>query len=294
VTTFIRAQPVASRISPTAIGVSVLIHAAIGAAAALFIGLIEAPVPYVVVPVEVAFESAEAGGSPTRHPEAPANDEAAASAARSEPAAATHDASAPVDRTPPLAPARPGVIADPPEPTREQSKVEAAPLSRAPSDVVAPEPSRLVRDVPPPPAKPTPPDATDAKFEELRALPARTGGTAAGGGEATSRVASAIDQGKTGAAHGPSGAHAMSHGNAPPIYPDLARRRGWEGRVVLRVTVDVTGRPTDVAVGTTSGYPLLDEAAASAVRDWKFTPARLAGVPVMAAVDVPVTFRLTD
>jgi protein TonB len=294
VTAFIRAQPVASRISPTAIGVSVLIHAAIGAAAALFIGLIEAPVPHVVVPVEVAFESAEAGESSTRHPEAPANDEPAASATRFGPAAATHDASAPVDPAPPLAPAQPEVVADPPEPTREQSKVEAALPPRAPSAAVATEPFRLVRDVPPPPGKPTPPDATDAKFEELRALPARASGTAADSGEATSRTARAIDQGKTGTARGPSGAYAMAHGNAPPIYPDLARRRGWEGRVVLRVTVDVTGRPADVAVGQTSGYPLLDDAAASAVRDWKFAPARLAGVPVMAAVDVPVTFRLTD
>ncbi|MCH8835334.1 MAG: energy transducer TonB, partial [Proteobacteria bacterium] len=31
-----------------------------------------------------------------------------------------------------------------------------------------------------------------------------------------------------------------------------------------------------------------------AVRAWRFVPAKRAGVPVAGAIDVPITFRLTD
>ena len=78
------------------------------------------------------------------------------------------------------------------------------------------------------------------------------------------------------------------------MYPDLARRRGWEGRVLLRVVVDITGAPSEIAIGRTSGYRLLDESAMAAVQRWRFEPARLAGIPVVATIDVPVAFRLTD
>lgn len=39
---------------------------------------------------------------------------------------------------------------------------------------------------------------------------------------------------------------------------------------------------------------LLDEAAVDAVKAWRFAPASLGGVPVTAALDVPVSFELTN
>jgi protein TonB len=111
---------------------------------------------------------------------------------------------------------------------------------------------------------------------------------------AAAQIARAIDGAKARAGGGPTEPLALRSGNAPPVYPEPARRRGWEGRVVLRVLVDVTGLPTDVAVGTSSGYRMLDDAAIAAVRRWRFEPARFAGVPVIASVNVPVTFRLTE
>ena len=82
--------------------------------------------------------------------------------------------------------------------------------------------------------------------------------------------------------------------NPRPRYPWLSRQRGEEGRVILRVAVDVEGRATDVSVLATSGHGRLDRAAASAVRRWRFAPAQHAGRAVPGSVDVPVTFRLSD
>lgn len=83
-------------------------------------------------------------------------------------------------------------------------------------------------------------------------------------------------------------------GNRPPAYPRQARRRGWEGKVVLRVAVSVAGTVETVSVRESSGHRLLDDAAREAVSSWRFDPAKLAGVPIAGTVDVPVTFRLTD
>ena len=85
-----------------------------------------------------------------------------------------------------------------------------------------------------------------------------------------------------------------SVGNPLPRYPMAARRRGLEGRVVLRVFVGSDGRARSVSVRTGSPHPILDEAAAETLRRWRFEPARQAGVPVAAWVDVPITFRLRD
>jgi len=80
----------------------------------------------------------------------------------------------------------------------------------------------------------------------------------------------------------------------PPVYPELARRRGEQGRVVLRVSVGPEGRPHEVAVGQSSGFETLDAAAADAVREWRFVPATEDGRPVAAVALVPIRFRLTD
>ncbi len=79
-----------------------------------------------------------------------------------------------------------------------------------------------------------------------------------------------------------------------PFYPRIARQRGWQGVVVLRVAVDERGHPCEVGVQTSSGHPVLDEAALEAVRQWRFAPARLAGLAIASTVDVPVRFSLTE
>lgn len=79
----------------------------------------------------------------------------------------------------------------------------------------------------------------------------------------------------------------------PPRYPAIARARGEQGRVVLRVMVAASGLPTAVTVGTSSGHEALDRAARDAVRRWRFVPAEQDGHRVAAVAEVPVLFRLT-
>ena len=77
-----------------------------------------------------------------------------------------------------------------------------------------------------------------------------------------------------------------------PGYPATARRLGIQGTTMLRVHVLVDGRVGDVVVQETAGHPDLDQAAAEAVRRWRFDPARRGNDPVAMWVLLPVEFRL--
>lgn len=82
--------------------------------------------------------------------------------------------------------------------------------------------------------------------------------------------------------------------NPAPRYPELARQQGQEGLVMLVVVVDTTGHPRKVSVKQSSGFPLLDDAATTAVSRWRFAPGRAGGVPIESTVEVPIRFRLAD
>jgi protein TonB len=82
--------------------------------------------------------------------------------------------------------------------------------------------------------------------------------------------------------------------NAPPAYPRLARERGWEGEVLLRVVVTEGGRVREVTVERSSGHALLDSTALRAVRRWRFHPCRLGATPVEGEVRIPVRFELRE
>jgi TonB family protein len=75
-----------------------------------------------------------------------------------------------------------------------------------------------------------------------------------------------------------------------PIYPDLAMRARVQGQVVLVINVDEEGNVTDIKVA--SGHPLLNEAAVNAVRQWKYSPTLMNGVPVPVIATVTVVFNL--
>ena len=77
-----------------------------------------------------------------------------------------------------------------------------------------------------------------------------------------------------------------------PGYPATARRLGIQGTTMLRVHVLIDGRVGDVVVQETAGHPDLDQAAADAVRRWRFDPARRGNDPVAMWVLLPVEFRL--
>lgn len=74
-------------------------------------------------------------------------------------------------------------------------------------------------------------------------------------------------------------------------YPDTARRRGEEGRAVLRFSVDRSGRVLDYAVISTSGYPDLDRSIEEMMRGATLPPFP-AGMP-QPRMDVSVTIRFS-
>jgi protein TonB len=80
--------------------------------------------------------------------------------------------------------------------------------------------------------------------------------------------------------------------NPAPRYPEQARRRGREGTVLVEADVDERGIPAAVRVLRSSGFGILDDAAAEAVGKWRFRPARSAGKTVPRHIVVPIEFRL--
>ncbi len=77
-----------------------------------------------------------------------------------------------------------------------------------------------------------------------------------------------------------------------PLYPARSRKAGEKGTVMVKVFVDGAGRPSQVLVQTSSGYPLLDEAALSAVRAAQFRPFVEGGFAKPIWVLAPITFNL--
>jgi len=49
-------------------------------------------------------------------------------------------------------------------------------------------------------------------------------------------------------------------------YPMLARKRGWQGKVVLALHINVQGKISDIAIKRSSGYTVLDH---NAVKTFK-------------------------
>ncbi|MDH3443425.1 MAG: energy transducer TonB [Deltaproteobacteria bacterium] len=79
----------------------------------------------------------------------------------------------------------------------------------------------------------------------------------------------------------------------PPDYPAVARADGKEGRVLVRVLVDEQGKSKIIEIDHSSGSRILDQAAADAIKRWRFSPARYGDTPLASWVKIPVDFRLT-
>ena len=79
---------------------------------------------------------------------------------------------------------------------------------------------------------------------------------------------------------------------APP-YPRMAMQRRLEGKVVLRIHVDASGKPIEVSVENSSGSKLLDEAAMKFVKArWHFVPAQQDGRATEAWALLPIDYVL--
>ncbi len=85
---------------------------------------------------------------------------------------------------------------------------------------------------------------------------------------------------------------ARSGNNPRPEYPRPAREAGWEGTTVLLVVIMPDGTVGSITLHKTSGYAVLDEAALTAVKTWRFIPAMDGSFPLKSVVRLPIRFDL--
>jgi periplasmic protein TonB len=76
-----------------------------------------------------------------------------------------------------------------------------------------------------------------------------------------------------------------------PEFSDEARRAKFQGDCMVSLIVDVQGKPKQVRVVHHLGMGL-DERAVAAVKQYRFKPATLKGMPVPVEINVEVIFRI--
>jgi periplasmic protein TonB len=80
--------------------------------------------------------------------------------------------------------------------------------------------------------------------------------------------------------------------NPRPVYPAEARKKGYQGEVILKAEILSNGRVGQVELKKSSGHEILDRSALAAVKQWKFIPAKEGGDTISVWVNIPVTFQL--
>jgi len=80
--------------------------------------------------------------------------------------------------------------------------------------------------------------------------------------------------------------------NPPPEYPMIARKRNYQGNVVLEVLINKQGKVIDLRVFSSSGYSILDKTAIASVKKWLFEPGMRGNDKIEMWVRVPIRFKL--
>jgi TonB family protein len=151
--------------------------------------------------------------------------------------------------------------------------------SRAPSDAPATE-----QGLETPPTTPAVAFAAPARFTMFSALPPVARGLGSNDAALTApreAVYEARDVSEP--------ARLVQSAEAP--YPEAASAAGIEADVTLELVVDENGRVTSATPRTGAGYGF-ERAAETAVRAYRFSPARRAGRPVRVRLSWTVNFRL--
>jgi TonB family protein len=78
--------------------------------------------------------------------------------------------------------------------------------------------------------------------------------------------------------------------NVSPQYPQIAQSARVQGVVIIEAVIGPDGSVQEARV--LRSIPLLDAAALDAVRQWRYTPTLLNGVPVPVIMTVTVNFTL--
>lgn len=82
--------------------------------------------------------------------------------------------------------------------------------------------------------------------------------------------------------------------NPHPPYPLIARKKGFEGKLILEVLVNEDGSVKSTSIRESSGYEILDTVSKKTVEKWTFIPAKKMGQAVKDNIQVPIKFVLTD
>lgn len=197
---------------------------------------------------------------------------------------------------PPLAgaPGATGSVAEVPA-VVEPPRPLVVPPKEKPKPRVQPQPKpKPVVEARREPPKPQPVEAAPVEVQA-----GQTAGAAAG---AAAGVVGGVAGGQAGGVVGGRGSGPVPAGQVAhpptvvarvdPQYPRPARLAGIEGRVVLEAILDTQGRiGTDIKV--VRSIPQLDDAAVTALRRWRFKPARNErGEAVAVILEVPIRFVL--
>lgn len=166
------------------------------------------------------------------------------------------------------------------------------PLPRpAPPLVAAPRPA-TPQDMQVPVAPPVQP-APQAPAEAVPAPQAAPAALAAPAGAVTAAPAGQVGRASTQPKVLPSSA--VRYLLEPMLsYPRVSRELGEEGVVRLKVLVDEQGRPQEIEVARSSGYPRLDQQAVQAMKKARFQPHLEDGQARKVWVTAPLTFNLED
>ena len=153
------------------------------------------------------------------------------------------------------------------EATMDQAEEQPTP---PPEDIPLPEPPPMPQEVP--------------EFHEENTPPPKQ--------QKPTKPTAPIKAPQVGAARPPgtmsiSGAKALAINSPRPEYPYEARSRHIMGSGVCVVSVDVgSGAVTDASMAQSIGNPILDNAAMSAFRRWRFKPG------TVSKVKIPITFTM--
>ena len=78
--------------------------------------------------------------------------------------------------------------------------------------------------------------------------------------------------------------------NPKPAYPQLSKRLGEQGKVVIRVLIGIDGVPQKAEMRQSSGFDRLDQVSLETVRTWRFDPAAYRSNSETRWVHIPINF----
>jgi len=179
---------------------------------------------------------------------------------------ASEEVPAPAEETPPTPPEP--VEQPTPEPTPLPE--EAPPLEERPEVLPEPQPTPAPQRPAPKPLTPKPKKSAASPAGKPNTSPQTTGPIGSGSPNVNASQASFAKRPSL-------------------IYPVESRQAREEGTVVLRITVDARGRPTNVTIIKGSGFPRLDRAAIEGA--WR---CRIKNAKAGTTLDVPLRFDFEE